>query len=197
MDIDKTLTAYFVETGPCCSLLVTVATPGSGTVTLSPPQPPDGYAVGDNVTLTAEAAPGYLLSHWEGSLTGNADPAQVSITGNQSIVAVFNPTVEVVRSPSGGGTVNLDPEQPPDGYAAATAVTAAAVAAEGYKFHHWSGDLSSAESQQTFTVDGPMTMTANFAIQKSFPWNWVGVGVAGFLLAILLAFYFRAEILKG
>jgi hypothetical protein len=197
MDTDKTLTAYFVETGSCCSLLVTVATPGSGTVTLSPNQPPDGYAPGDNVTLTAEAAPGYLFSHWEGSLTGNADPAQVSITGNQSVAAVFNPTVEVVREPSQCGTVTLEPEQPLDGYPAGSEVTATAVAAEGYKFDHWGGGLSGAESQQTFTIDGPMTMTANFAVQKSFPWDWLGVGLAGFLLAIMLAVYFRAEILKG
>lgn len=197
MDTDKTLTAFFIPSSSCCSLLVTVATPGSGTVALSPAQPADGYAVGDNVRLTAEAAPGYLFSHWEAGLKGSATPALISITGNQSVTAVFNPTVEVARDPSQGGTVTLEPEQPPDGYPAGTEVTAGAIAAEGYRFDQWSGDLSGSETQQTFFVDGPMTMTANFASQKSFPWKWVGVGMAGFLLAILLAVYFRAEILKG
>jgi hypothetical protein len=197
MDTDKMLTAYFIETGSCCSLLVTVAAPGSGTVTLSPPQPTDGYEPGDNVTLTAEAAPGYVFRRWEGSLTGTANPAQVSVAGNQSVAAIFNPTVQLVREPSQGGTVTLEPEQPWDGYAPGTEVTASAVAAEGYEFDRWGDGLSGGESQQAFTVSGPMTITAHFAAQTEFPWKWVGVGVAGFLLAILLAWYVRSDLLKG
>ncbi|MBM4444779.1 MAG: hypothetical protein FJ020_05680 [Chloroflexi bacterium] len=197
MDTDKTLTAYFVPSGSCCSLVVNVAAPGSGTVTLSPPQPPDGYAVGDNVTLTPAAAPGYLFSHWEGGLAGSVNPALIAISGNQSIVAVFNPKVEVVRSPSGGGTVSLAPEQPADGYAAGTAVTATAVAADGYKFDHWSGDLSGSETQESITVEGLVTITAHFAKPREFPWRWVGVGIAGLLLAVLAIWYVRGELRKG
>jgi hypothetical protein len=194
---DQTLTAFFIPSGSCCILRMNTAVPDSGEVAISPAQPADGYAVGDNVTLTAEAAPGYLFSRWEGGLTGTVNPALVSITGNQSVTAVFNPTVEVVRDPSQGGTVTLAPAQPADGCAAGTYVTAAAVAAEGYEFDHWSGDLSGGESRQAFTVEGPMTITAHFAAQTEFPWKWVGVGVAGFLLAILLAWYVRSDLLKG
>ncbi len=194
---DQTLTALFVPSGPCCSLLVDTAIPDSGTVTLSPAQPAEGYELGDNATLTAEAAPGYIFSHWEGSLTGNANPAQLSMTGNQSVTAVFNPTVQVVREPSQGGTVTLEPEQPLDGYAPGTEVTATAVAAEGYEFDRWSGDLSGGEGQQSFTVDSPLTIAAHFATPREFPWKWVGVGIAGLLLAVLAAWYLRGELRKG
>ena len=83
------------------------------------------------------------------------------------------------------------------GYAPGSEVTLSAVAAEGYVFNGWSGDVSGFDNPLTVTVDGPKNLTASFLAQTSFPWRWTIIGVAAFLLAILLAYYIRTEMAKS
>jgi hypothetical protein len=64
-------------------------------------------------------------------------------------------------SPEGGGTITRLPEG--DWYDADTVVQLTAVPNAGYEFTNWSGDLSGSDNPETLTMDGPKTVTANFA----------------------------------
>jgi hypothetical protein len=76
------VTANFVLT-PCT---LTVSVVGSGSVNLDNNGP---YHIGDTVHLTAVPAAGWSFDHWSGALTGSANPAALSITGNMSVTANF------------------------------------------------------------------------------------------------------------
>jgi uncharacterized lipoprotein YehR (DUF1307 family) len=65
-------------------------------------------------------------------------------------------------SPTDGGAVSLDPLQPVNGYVQYTNVTLTAGASEGYKFDHWSGNLSGSENPTTIQMSCDKTVTANF-----------------------------------
>lgn len=195
MNSNKNVTAYFEPI--LYHLEVAVAHAETGTVNLSPSQTPEGYLATTLVTLTASPAPGYAFSHWEGGLEGSDNPRDLVITDNRSVTAVFYPIVEVVCGPSNGGTVTLEPGQPPGGYAPGTVITVSAVPAEGYAFGGWSGDVSGSENPLTITVDGPKNIAANFLEQGSFPWRWFAIGVVGFLLVGLLAYFIRTELSRS
>jgi hypothetical protein len=195
MDDDKEVIAFF-EALHHCSLTVSVASPDTGSVTILPSQPDEGYFMGDNVTLTAEPNPGYVFSRWEGSLAGSEKTQNLIISENTSITAVFSPTLQVVCDPLKGGTVTLEPDQPREGYSPGTEVSILAVAGKGYRFVDWSGDLSGSDNPQSITIDQPRTITANFVATNPFPWQWVVIGIAGASLVAFLAYFLRSELSK-
>jgi uncharacterized repeat protein (TIGR02543 family) len=83
MDSDKTVTATFTLE----EYTLTVDIVGDGTVVVEPDQLT--YHYGDVVTLTATAALGWSFSSWSGDLVGSANPATLTITGNQVVTATF------------------------------------------------------------------------------------------------------------
>jgi hypothetical protein len=44
------------------------------------------------VTLTAEPAPGFAFSRWDGGLTGTTNPAAVAMTADRTVTAIFTET---------------------------------------------------------------------------------------------------------
>jgi len=178
MNAPKIVTATFTESGDRYNITVEVAAAGFGTVSLNPLPPDVGYLVNQQVTLTANAADtDYTFSHWEGDLTGNTNPASIIANANKTITALFNATVTVISDPVGGGTVSLEPAQPAGGYAADTEVKVTATALKGYRFDHWSGDLTGSISSTTVTMDSAREITANFVKKTPFPWWWIVVGI--------------------
>ena len=69
---------------------LTINTTGEGTVTRNPDQPT--YTWETSVQLRANASSGWEFSHWSGDLTGDANPATISMTGNKTVTAYFAPT---------------------------------------------------------------------------------------------------------
>lgn len=109
---------------------------------------------------------------------------------NKTITAIFSAYchLAVETDPTDGGAVTLEPSQPAEGYVAGTEVTVTAIAADGYRFDHWSGALSGSENPTTVNMVSGKEVTANFI--KPFPWwGMVLAGVAGGAF-ISLAFYF-------
>ncbi|NOZ60389.1 MAG: PKD domain-containing protein [Calditrichaeota bacterium] len=80
------------------SLSIAVDPVGSGTVGKSPSKPE--YAYDDTVTLTPSAISGYAFDHWNGDLTGSETPAQLIMTGNKAVTAVFVESQETVTQPN-------------------------------------------------------------------------------------------------
>ena len=179
----RTVTAYFQQSEARCQLETTYL---NGSLTLQPLQPTQGYPVNTPVTVIAAANPGYRFGLWQGSLSGTANPASLLMDGPKSIVAVFNPTVETSSDPSNGGEIALDPLQPSNGYRADTLLSVRALPADGYHFHHWSGDLSGSQNPQTIAIDAPLALTAHFVPNDPFPWRWIGLGVLLLFPALLV-----------
>lgn len=83
-------------TGTDAELTLLIA--GQGSVTVAPPGATYGpadvpatldYEVDTQVTLTALAATGWAFDHWEGDLTGSANPTSLTMSGDKSAKAVF------------------------------------------------------------------------------------------------------------
>lgn len=60
---------------------------GNGTVALNPPG--GVYNEGEVVTLTAIPNAGYTFNHWEGDLTGAANPATITMNSGKTVRAYF------------------------------------------------------------------------------------------------------------
>jgi uncharacterized repeat protein (TIGR02543 family) len=167
MDSDKEVTAHFVrvytlevDVGPSSGGDVEVddATPSAYPATYT-------FAYGASVNLEAFPAPGYDFASWSGDLSGWQNPTTITMDSDKEVTAHFVHvyTLAVDVSPSGGGTVTLEPSQPAGKYVAGTEVHLTAVASEGYEFDHWSGALSSSENPITITVDSDKEVTAHFS----------------------------------
>ncbi|MCB0130388.1 MAG: InlB B-repeat-containing protein, partial [Caldilineaceae bacterium] len=78
------LTANFVQS---TSHTLTVNSSGGGSTTRSPDQPT--YDTGSTVTLSATADPGWVFTGWSGDITGTANPVNVTVNANMSVIAEF------------------------------------------------------------------------------------------------------------
>jgi hypothetical protein len=61
--------------------------PDAGAVDLLPDQP--AYLAPTIATLTADPNIGFIFDHWEGDLTGNANPALLAMDADKTLTAVF------------------------------------------------------------------------------------------------------------
>jgi hypothetical protein len=105
MDTDKTITGNFSQI-PSYTLTVNVS--GGGAVS------PSGgtYLSGTSVQLTATASNGWMFHHWNGDVTGTANPSSVTMNANKSVNAVFVQPVTITGQPQNvtvaeGGTANF------------------------------------------------------------------------------------------
>ncbi|MEM2130664.1 MAG: InlB B-repeat-containing protein, partial [Candidatus Bathyarchaeia archaeon] len=193
LTIDETpeVTAVFVQSQ--YTLTVTANPTGAGTVELSPAGP--DYTYGTVVTLTANAYEGYRFKNWEGALSGSTNPAQITITGNMVVTAVFERipvTLTRYVNPAGSGSIDVSPSGP---YYYGDTVQLRAVPSAGYLFDKWTGDASGGTNPIMITLNGDKTVTANFAFGTGFdgpdwdagwdnwanpPWhNAIGQGYGG------------------
>jgi hypothetical protein len=89
-----------------------------------------------------------------------APPSPTPDTMSSPTPASVTYILAVSISPSGAGTVALTP---PDGnYPSGTVVTLTAVPTSGYKFDHWTGDVSGTSTVTTLTMDSNKNIVAYF-----------------------------------
>jgi len=77
-------------------------------------------------------------------------------------------------APAGGGTVARNPVK--DNYACDEPVTLTPVPAAGFKFDHWSGDLTGSANPATLVMDGTKNVTANFVNDVQYTLNVSAIG---------------------
>ncbi|MCV9386022.1 cellulase family glycosylhydrolase [Reichenbachiella ulvae] len=95
--IDALMAGVGTDPGPT-DYNLSVTTSGSGSVS-----PSSGtYPSGGTVTLTASPDAGWVFSGWTGDLSGNTNPATVSMNSDKNITAVF---VEENTGGSGTGSI--------------------------------------------------------------------------------------------
>jgi len=124
-------------------------TPGSGT-----------YDEDTNVVLTAKPATGYRFDHWSGDASGATNPLTVNMNAEKNIIANFVKvyTLTELINPDGAGTIT----PAAGGYDVSSNLTLTAAPAAGYRFDHWSGDVSGNSTSASILMDGDKTVTANF-----------------------------------
>lgn len=166
-DEDKEITAVFEQNVPG-EFTITTATEGSGSVEKDPDK--EIYTEGEEVTLTANADPGWTFIEWQGDLSGSSNPETISADENKQITAVFEPaepeeyTIDI--STEGSGTVEKDPDR--QSYTEGEEVILTANAAIGWKFMEWQGDLSGSSNPETIVADEDKQITAVFEIDDDF-----------------------------
>ena len=90
------------------TLSLNVSPPGSGTVSKNPDK--TNFSLNESVELQANAKTGYQFDHWEGDLSGTANPKIITMQKSKTITACFTPseTPESVSPPN-------QPSGPSDG----------------------------------------------------------------------------------
>ena len=86
MNENETVTATFVQVSSA-NYSLTVNVVGNGTVTVGPQSAT--YASGINVTLTAVPNVSWTFQGWSGDLTGDENPAIITMNGNETVTATF------------------------------------------------------------------------------------------------------------
>ncbi len=89
----ETLTAHGIPFGnntnppPPQTHTLTTTVHGTGTITRSSNGP--NYAAGTEVTLTAAPAAGMVFNGWNGDLSGDTNPAKITLSANRTVIANF------------------------------------------------------------------------------------------------------------
>jgi uncharacterized repeat protein (TIGR02543 family) len=108
MDGDKVVTATFTQIEYYLTVIVDPS--GAGGVTKSPGQLI--YHYGDVVQLKAYAASGYTFNGWSGAASGTANPVNITLDSDKSVIALFilNPVEENgghAGNSGGGGGITI------------------------------------------------------------------------------------------
>jgi hypothetical protein len=139
---------------------LTVTVQGQGSVTLDPPG--GTYPRNTVVTLTAVPVTGWQFDHWEGALSGSANPTTIVMSSNYSVTAVFveeSQEVTLAVSVTGNGSVAQNPLPP---YNLNDTVTLTATADPGWAFDHWEGGLTGSTNPDTILMNSNKSVTAVF-----------------------------------
>jgi len=149
-------------------ILTVNVTPGEGgRVSRSPNS--TSYKTGDQVTVTAEPFDNYIFVGWSGALNDTTTILTVTMSKDLALIAHFirkdapTYTLSVNSEPSGGGEVSREPNRTV--YSAGETVVVTATPADGYKFTEWSGGAGGTDTSVTVTMNGDMTLKANFQQQ--------------------------------
>jgi uncharacterized repeat protein (TIGR02543 family) len=179
VDGAESVKAYFTS-----AYTLIVNTVGLGAVTKSPEKLT--YYYGDVVTLTPVGDGGWSFDSWTGDLTGNINPATVTINGNKNITAIFTEDHHLLSiTINGSGHVDLIPpglylpeETPPSPYYTYHEMpNMYAIAHPGWTFSNWTGDRTGTSNPMAITMSADKYVTAHFAaIPYTFTTSAVGSG---------------------
>ena len=162
MDANKDITAVF---SPVPTYTLTTAVSGGGVI--APEAGTHTYAEDTEVPVTATAESGWAFDHWEGALSGDVNPAAVTMDADKTVTAVFVRTAfDLTVAKTGSGTV--DPAAGTHTYDVNTEVTLTATAVSGWQFDHWEGALTGTENPATVMMDADKTVTAVFTVITTY-----------------------------
>jgi hypothetical protein len=108
----------------------------------------------------------YTLTEWQDGTTNSTDSV-VAASAPAVYTATFSTSYQLSTIAGAGGTVSAGGYIP-----AGTDATVTATPDAGYYFVNFTGTTTSASNPLTFTVDGPQTITANFAPQIAPSVTW-------------------------
>lgn len=126
------------------------------------------YPEGTSVTVTATPDSEYTFDKWSGTESSTNNPLNIVITSNENVTANFiKKQYELAITIEGEGDVEEVVTQQGKQYASGSQVELTAVAAEGWQFSGWSGDIDSTDNPILVTLDKAKELTASF-IRKTY-----------------------------
>jgi NOL1/NOP2/fmu family ribosome biogenesis protein len=163
MDRDKSVTALFASQ----QYPLTLTIEGEGTVQQEIAQArATDYPIGTTVRLTAQPEQGWAFSEWQGDLQGVENPAEITITGQTDITAVFERReYPLLITIEGEGSVSVELKsgtQTSDGFLYESVVEISAIPQDGWEFVEWSGDVDGTSSTVELVIDNNIAVTARF-----------------------------------
>lgn len=174
MDDYKNVKAVFTENKYTLNITVN----GNGRVLKYPDQAT--YQHNDRVQLQAKPNEStWILDHWEGDLSGNANLMEVIMNQDKNITAVFTEVgYQLSIAYDGKGTVIKNPDQP--GYFYEEEVELTAYPDPGWRLAYWSGSafsVSSGFNPITIKMLTHSEATAHFEqYEKVLTWGSYGQG---------------------
>ena len=141
--------------------LTTTASPQEGG-TISPSE--GEFGEGKQITLLAEPNEWWQFVRWEGDWNGTMNPAELTMSKDYSITAVFEKMRYSLNiTIKGEGIVReVVIQQKASDYEHGTLVRLTAKAAEGWYFVEWSGDAEGEDRSYEIMVDEEKNVTAKF-----------------------------------
>jgi hypothetical protein len=173
MSSNKIINAIFDK---MCTLTVTKAGSGSGTITSNPSGINCGatcsyqFLYGTSVVLTATPDSGSAFNGWSGDTVGTDTTITVTMNSNKNVTATFNPayTLTITKSGSGTGIVTSNPSGINCGatcsyrFVSGTSVTLTATADSSSIFGGWSGDVTGFNTTVMVTMNANKNVTVTF-----------------------------------
>lgn len=147
-------------------LEVAATVEGQGHVTVDPP---GAIVCGQQVTIQAVPAAGWVFTGWDGDVVDSANPLTYSLTGSLYLTARFQPSdtpaaLTVTVGADGKGKVVVEPPGP---YMNNQAVKLTAVAETGWVFEGWEGvSAGKTDNPLAFNVTQDTSLTATFVAGK-------------------------------
>jgi cysteine-rich repeat protein len=184
MDAAKSVTATF-DLKPAT---LTVNATSGGTVTSTPGGITCGadctetYTANTSVTLTATPAAGKVFTGWGGDCSGTGTCALTMDVGKTVTATFVDNRLIVTKTGGGGGNVSSSPSGINCGgdcqetYNATQSVTLTATANASSIFTGWSGGGCSGTGACVVTMNGPLTVSANFEDAHTLTVNKTGSG---------------------
>ncbi|GAI67982.1 unnamed protein product, partial [marine sediment metagenome] len=168
MDEDRNVTALFEEV-PVVTHTLTIGVAGQGT---TDPLPGSwSFLDGELAVVTAIPSAGWLFNHWEGDISGSANPVIISMITDMSIIAVFSEEVPPEQYALDISVVGEGTTEPPPGTYLIDAGTGAiiiAVPSDGWRFDHWEGDISGTDAHITVVMHQHTSAVAVFTEKPLF-----------------------------
>ena len=122
------------------------------------------YAKGTQITLTAVADSGYEFLGWSEAASGSTNPLTLTLDASKTVRAEFRRTgvasYSVALTVSGPGTARRVPDL--GAYESGTEVELVAEPTAGALFGGWSGAVTSSQRRVRVTVNGAVSVAANF-----------------------------------
>jgi hypothetical protein len=146
IDSDKNLTANFAA----IPYTVTTTIIGAGAVQKEPDQ--ESYLYGETVTLTAVAPSNWRFAGWSGDAAGATTPL--------TLTATFVELYTLAVATTGQGEVEIAPLR--EQYEQGESVTLTPMAAAGWGFAGWQGDLTGNAAPATIAMTANQVITAAF-----------------------------------
>jgi hypothetical protein len=143
---------------------LTLSTPGGGSVTANGQSIAAAtyYPTSSIVSLSATPSNGWSFLRWQGTVSGTANPLNISMNQAQDVQAIFGTVVST--NIGGSGSVGMSTTNPvPYG----AVVTLTAVPTPGYRFVTWSGAVSGTNNPATFTVNAATPTVGAFFTPSS------------------------------
>lgn len=155
----------FEDSIPLFTLNTDIVPEGAGTIV-----PNDGeFSTGQNITISASPAEGFVFERWEGDLNGNTNPETLIFSGDRSVTAhfvekTFYLNVDIVGEGVVRETIiSTSGENEADSVATGgTTVRLDAQPEENWEFTRWEGDLTGNSNPETIFVDSEKNVTAIF-----------------------------------